>query len=57
MEQNFHNLNTEKFINIQESYKAPNRLDQKKTYLPHNSQNTNHTGERKILEISREKDK
>jgi len=39
--ENFPNLKKEMPINIQEAYRTPNRLDQKKKLLPsHNSQNT-----------------
>jgi hypothetical protein len=32
IEENFYNLNKEMPINIQEAYRTPNRLDQKRNY-------------------------
>jgi hypothetical protein len=40
IEENFPNLKKDMPINIQETYRTPNRLDQKKNFLPtHNNQN------------------
>ena len=39
-EENFPNLKKEMSLNIKESYRTPNKFDQKKFLLSHNSQNT-----------------
>jgi hypothetical protein len=35
IEENFLNLNKEMLINVQEVYKTPHRLNQKRTHSPH----------------------
>ena len=48
--ENFPNLKKEMPINIQEAYRTPNRLDQKKKILqPHNNQNIKGTEQRKKI--------
>jgi hypothetical protein len=40
IEENFPNLKREMLMNIQEAYRDPNKLDQKRKFLPtHNNQN------------------
>ena len=41
--ENFPNLKKDMPMKIQEAYRTPNRLDQKKVPLPHKNQNTKHT--------------
>jgi len=54
IEENSPNLKKEMPINIQEAYRTPNRLNQKK-YLPsHNSQSTKCTKQRRVLKAVRE---
>ena len=43
IEENFSNLNKEIPMKVQEAYRTPNRLDQKKNPLPYNNQNIKHT--------------
>ena len=43
MKDNFPNIKKDIVLNIQEAYRAPNRLDQTKIPLPYNNQNTKHT--------------
>ena len=43
IEENFSNLKKDIPMNIQEDYRTPNRLDQKKVLLPYNNQNVKHT--------------
>ena len=43
IEENVHNLKKDMCMKIQEAYRTPNRLDQKKIPLPHNNQKTKHT--------------
>jgi hypothetical protein len=54
IEENFPNLKKEMSINTQETYRTPNRLDQK--FLPsHNSQNTKCKKQRKNIKRSKGK--
>jgi hypothetical protein len=39
IEENFPNIKKEMLINIQEAYRTPNRLDQKRFLPAHNNQN------------------
>jgi hypothetical protein len=39
VEENFHNLKKEMSMNIQEAYRIPNRLDQKRNSSQHNNPN------------------
>ncbi|MBV2134258.1 hypothetical protein KRX52_15875 [Pseudomonas sp. MAP12] len=43
IEENFPNLKKDMPMKIQEAYRTPNRLNQKKVSSPHNNQNTKHT--------------
>ena len=43
IEENFPNLKKDMPTKIQEAYRTPNRLDQKKVPSPNNNQNTKHT--------------
>ena len=40
---NFPNSKKDMPLKVQEAYRTPNRLDQKKVLLLHNNQNTKHT--------------
>ena len=42
-------------MKVQEAYRTPNRLDQKKIPLPYNNQNTKHTEQRKNNKICKTK--
>ena len=56
IEENFPNLKKEMPMNIQEAYRTPNRLDQKKKFLlSHNNQNTKCTKQRKNIKSSKGK--
>ena len=43
IEENFPNLKKDIPMKVQEAYRKPNRLDQKKSPSPYNNQNTKHT--------------
>ena len=43
IEENFPNLKNDIPMKVQEAYRTPNRLDQKKIPSPYNNQNTKHT--------------
>ena len=43
IEESFSNLKKDIPMKVQEAYRTPNRLDQKKIPLPYNNQNTKHT--------------
>ena len=43
IEENFPNLKKDIPMKVQEAYRTPNRLDQKKIPSPYNNQNTKHT--------------
>ena len=46
-EENFPNLKKEMPLKVQETYRTPNRLDQKRNFpLAHNNQNTKYSGKR-----------
>ena len=47
IEENFPNLKREIPMTIQEAYRTPNRLDQKRLLWSHNNQNTKCTKQRK----------
>ncbi|KAL6084859.1 hypothetical protein STEG23_002844 [Scotinomys teguina] len=49
IEENFLSLKKEMPMKVQEAYRTPNRLDQKKVTLPHNNQTTKHTEQRKVI--------
>jgi hypothetical protein len=56
VEENYPNLKKGMPINIQEAYRTPNRLDQKRKFLPtHNNQNTKCTKQRKNIKSSKGK--
>jgi hypothetical protein len=56
IEENFLYLKKEMPMNIQEAYRTPNRLNQRKKFLlSHNNQNTKYTKQRKNINSSREK--
>jgi hypothetical protein len=42
-------------IKIQDAYKTPNRLDQKKTLLSHSNENTKHTKQRTNIKSCKRK--
>ena len=55
IEENFPNLKKEISMNIQEVFRTPSRLYQKKCLLSHNSQNIKCTKQRKNIKSSKEK--
>ena len=56
IEENFPNLKKDMPMKIQEAYRTPNRLNQKKKVtLPHNHQNTKHTQQRENIKSSKGK--
>ncbi|ERE84498.1 LINE-1 type transposase domain-containing protein 1 [Cricetulus griseus] len=55
MEENFPNLKKDMPMKIQEAYRTPSRLNQKKVSLSHNNQNTKHTQQRDILRVAKKK--
>ena len=55
IEENFHNLKKEMPMNIQETYRTPNRLDQKRNSSRHIIRTTNALNKDRILKAVREK--
>jgi hypothetical protein len=55
IEENYPNLKKVMSMNIQEAYRIPYRLDQKKKFMSHNIQNTKCSKQRKNIESSKRK--
>ena len=56
IEENFPNLKKDIPMKVQEAYRTPNRLDQKKIPLPYNNQNTqNIQNKERIVRAAKEK--
>ena len=54
-EENFPSLKKAMPIKVQEAYKTPNRLNQKKVPTPYNNQNTKHREQRKNIKSCKRK--
>ena len=55
IEENFPNLKKEMSMNIQEAYRTPNRLNQKRNSPSHNKQNTKYTRQRENIKSTKGK--